>query len=69
MKTMLDHEYTDERIMPITIAQAIIGFAIGEHEDERDRVEDFIEMIDYLNVYAKHLKGRRMTNVFYNPDV
>lgn len=69
MKMMLEHEYADERTTPITIAQAIIGFTIGEREDERDWVENFIETVDYLNVYAKHLKSRRMTNAFCNPDV
>lgn len=62
MKMMLEREYVNERTMPITIAQAIIGFSIGEHEDEQDWVENFIETVDYLNVYVQHLKSRRMTN-------
>lgn len=64
MKMMLEREYANERTMPITIAQAIIGFTIGEREDEQDWVENFIETVDYLNVYANHLKSRRRTNAF-----
>lgn len=69
MKMIAEHEYADERTTPITIAQAIIGFSIAEHEDEKDWREDFIETVDYLNVYVKHLKSRLMTNAFCNSDV
>lgn len=64
MKMMLEREYANERTMPITIAQAIIGFTIGEREDEQDWVENFIETVDYLNVYVRHLKNRRMRDAF-----
>ena len=60
MKMIVEHEYADERTTPITIAQAIISFAIAEHEDEKGWQEDFIETVDYLNVYVRHLKNRRM---------
>lgn len=58
MKMIVKHEHADERTTPITIAQAIISFAIAEHEDEKGWQEDFIEMVDYLNVYVKHLRHR-----------
>ncbi len=69
MKMIVEHEYADERTTPITIAQAIIRFSMVEHEDEEYCREDFIETVDYLNVYVKHLKSRLMTNAFCNPDV
>lgn len=64
MKMIIEHEHADERTTPITIAQAIISFAISEHEDEKDWQEDFIEIVDYLNVYAKHLRRRHMLDAF-----
>ena len=64
MKMIVEHEYADERTTPITIAQAIIGFTIGEHEDEKDWQETFMEMVDYLNVYANHLKHRIRMDAF-----
>lgn len=64
MKMIVEHEYADERTTPITIAQAIISFAIAEHEDEKGWREDFIETVDYLNVYVRHLKNRRMMDAF-----
>lgn len=64
MKMIVEHEYADERTTPITIAQAIISFAIAEHEDEKGWQEDFIETVDYLNVYVRHLKNRRMMDAF-----
>ena len=64
MKMIVEHEYADERTTPITIAQAIISFAIAEHEDEKDWQERFIETVDYLNVYVRHLKNRRTWDVF-----
>lgn len=64
MKMIVEHEYADERTTPITIAQAIISFAIAEHEDEKVWQENFIETVDYLNVYVRHLKNRRMIDAF-----
>lgn len=64
MKMIVEHEYADERTTPITIAQAIISFAIAEHEDEKGWQEDFIETVEYLNVYVRHLKNRRMMDAF-----
>lgn len=64
MKMIVEHEYADERTTPITIAQAIIKFTIAEHEDEKGWQEDFIETVDYLNVYVKHLKNRHMIVTF-----
>lgn len=64
MKMIVEHEYANERTTPITIAQAIISFAIAEHENEKDWQEDFVEIVDYLNVYVRHLKNRRMMDAF-----
>ena len=64
MKMKLEREYADERTTPITIAQAIIGFTIGEHEDEKDWQERFMETVDYLDVYVKHLRHRHMMDAF-----
>lgn len=64
MKMIVEHEYADERTTPITVAQAIIRFSMVEHEDEEYCQEDFLETVDYLNVYAKHLKQRHMMDAF-----
>lgn len=64
MKMIVEREYDDERTTPITIAQAIISFAIAEHEDEKLWQEDFIEIVDYLNVYVNHMKRRHRLDVF-----
>ena len=64
MKMKLECEYADERTTPITIAQAIISFTTCECEDEKVWQENFMEMVDYLNVYANHLKHRIRMDAF-----
>lgn len=64
MKMIVEHEYADEITTPITIAQAIIRFSMVEHEDEKCWQDDFMETVDYLNVYVKHLRHRHMMDAF-----
>lgn len=64
MKMILEREYANERTIPITVAQAIISFTIGEYEDEKVWQENFMETVDYLNVYVNHMKHRIRMDAF-----